>query len=1005
MISKMTMSAKLISLFLLIGVLPALIVGIISMITASRDMTNQQKVTFSTLTAVRDVKKQAVEDYFGARENDLTVLSETVDVLRSESFKKLTAVRETKRSSVERYFQTIEDQILSFSENSMVVEAAGEFRRTFAGVSSESEFTAQDIERMRTELYTYYSDEFAPKYRSENNGQAPDIEQFYGQLDNESIVLQYHYIQANEYPLGNKHQLDHPGDNSTYSDQHAEFHPVVRSYLEKFGYYDIFIADPETGDIIYSVFKELDYSTSLIDGPYADTNFGEAFRQANSANYKDAVALVDYQQYIPSYKAAAGFIASPIYDGDEKIAIALFQMPIDRLNNIMSERAGLGETGETYLIGPDKLMRSDSFLDPVYHTVNASFSDQVNGLVDTEAGNKALAGESSAGIVVDYNGNPVLSAYCPVDIGGITWGLLAEIDLAEAFVPKLEGASSDYFTDYIAKYGYYDMFLINPDGFCFYSVAKELDYQTNLVDGKYSDSNLGSLVRQVIQSKEFGIADFKPYAPSNGDPAAFIAQPIVFNDQIVTIVALQLPNEAINAVMQQRNGMGDTGESYLVGHDKLMRSDSFLDPAGHSVSASFAGSVANNGVDTKASTEALAGRTNAEIIVDYNNNPVLSAYAPINVNGLNWVIIAEVDEAEAYAGLKQLKTTLTIVAIVALVSILAVAFLLSRSISLPLSKIIERLREGSAQVTSASGQVSQGSQSLAVGAVEQAGVLEGTSSEVEEMSATTQRNATAASEASELTGQVSTISSSGQHAMTRMKQAIAEIKNSSDETANIIKTIDEIAFQTNLLALNAAVEAARAGDAGKGFAVVAEEVRNLAQRSAEAAQATTQLIAGSQQNAERGVSVCGEVEASLTEIDDGISRVMELIDQVNTACQEQATGIVGINNALNQVDKVTQENAANAEESASSGEELLAQARDLDTMILDLTKVVQGTTYASETRGNSNSSPNFTEARRPRVSSSVPKPTGQRKPASSQHDQNAALDEVEFLDVDELIDI
>jgi methyl-accepting chemotaxis protein len=189
--------------------------------------------------------------------------------------------------------------------------------------------------------------------------------------------------------------------------------------------------------------------------------------------------------------------------------------------------------------------------------------------------------------------------------------------------------------------------------------------------------------------------------------------------------------------------------------------------------------------------------------------------------------------------------------------------------------------------------------------------------------------------------------------MVRMGGAIQKIKQSSDETAKIIKTIDEIAMQTNLLALNAAVEAARAGEAGRGFAVVAEEVRNLAQRSAEAAKNTAYLIEGSQKNADDGVNASTEVAKIIEQIIVSVQKVTQLIAEVSAASQEQSQGIEQVNTAVAQMDKVTQSNAANAEESASASEELSSQAQNLNAMVADLVNIVGTANAGSSGRAQS----------------------------------------------------
>lgn len=308
-------------------------------------------------------------------------------------------------------------------------------------------------------------------------------------------------------------------------------------------------------------------------------------------------------------------------------------------------------------------------------------------------------------------------------------------------------------------------------------------------------------------------------------------------------------------------------------------------------------------------------------------------------------LVYEKAEKRKHTAFVASKTSLWIqIVVVILGTIFAVilGIVISFSISNPLRKIIERLNQGSLQVAEASGQVSNASQHMASGASQQASSLEESSSSLEEMSSMTKQNAENARQANQLADQANHATTEGKASMEKMITAINKIKSSSDETANIIKTIDDIAFQTNLLALNAAVEAARAGEAGKGFAVVAEEVRNLAQRSAEAAKNTSALIEESRENSQNGVAVSQEVSESLNNISGSITKVSSLVAEVSAASEEQSKGIEQINMAVAEMNSVTQSNAANSEESAAASEELSAQAKELGTMVDELVMLVNG---------------------------------------------------------------
>jgi methyl-accepting chemotaxis protein len=275
------------------------------------------------------------------------------------------------------------------------------------------------------------------------------------------------------------------------------------------------------------------------------------------------------------------------------------------------------------------------------------------------------------------------------------------------------------------------------------------------------------------------------------------------------------------------------------------------------------------------------------------------------------------------------------------------AFFITRSITLPIKAVAETLAAGAEQTASAAGQVSSASQSLAEGASEQAASLEETSSSLEEMASMTRRNAENAGKVKDLGSQARHAGDQGVHDMAKMTDAMQAIKASSDEVAKIIKTIDEIAFQTNILALNAAVEAARAGEAGMGFAVVADEVRNLAQRAAQSAKETAAKIEDAVQKSALGAEISGKVATSLEEIVGKARQVDELAGEVAAASREQSQGIEQVNSAVTQMDKVTQSNAASAEESASAAEELNAQAENLNEAVDQLLRIIEGNSHSA----------------------------------------------------------
>ena len=364
---------------------------------------------------------------------------------------RLLAARNITKGRIEDYFRIIQNQVVTFSNNRMVIDAAKGFSLSFPQYNEQTNYP---IQRAKTDLANYYKTTFGNEYQQRNNGQSPPVDSWLSQLDDDSLALQHKLISNNPNPLGEKDSLTDLSDNSAYGALHKKYHPIFREYLQKFGYYDIFLIDANSGDIVYSVFKELDFSTSLIDGPFAQSGIGQAYR--NALQIASGFTIVDFAPYGPSYEDPASFIASPIFENGQKIGVLIFQMPVDAINNIMTyehkwQGSGLGESGESYLVGKDQKTRTMSrFLiedkaaylaaltaanidTNTVKTIEAKGTNIGLQPVNSPGVTRALNGESGFDIFPDYRNVPVLSAFTQINVEGLEWVILTEIDESEAF--------------------------------------------------------------------------------------------------------------------------------------------------------------------------------------------------------------------------------------------------------------------------------------------------------------------------------------------------------------------------------------------------------------------------------------------------------------------------------------------------------------------------------------------------------------------------------------------
>lgn len=353
------------------------------------------------------------------------------NALETKAIDKLNSIRVYKEQEIKNYFNQTLSKVKVFSKSTTSTSSMLDFSRYAEQLVEE--LSEDDIKSMRKDLVNFYQNEYGATYQKNNDGHTVDAIGLLNQIDPVAVVLQHQYIYNNSNPLGSKHLLDKSLENNAYAELHAKVHPYVRSYLEEFGFYDIFLVDTK-GRVVYSVYKELDFATSLENGPYRNTNFADVYREALSQGSQgngDFTALIDYKKYRPSYDAPASFVASPVMQDGVCVGVAVMQMPIDKLKEIMMVREGLGETGDSYLVGPDKLMRSDSLQNEQYSVLN-TFAAKSGGTFETEPSNLALQGEHGAGVYDNISGHETITSFSPLQVGDSSWAMITEISLDEA---------------------------------------------------------------------------------------------------------------------------------------------------------------------------------------------------------------------------------------------------------------------------------------------------------------------------------------------------------------------------------------------------------------------------------------------------------------------------------------------------------------------------------------------------------------------------------------------
>lgn len=743
---------------------------------------------------------------------------ETSSSIQSRTLEQLTSVRQSKGAQIENYFQQIQDQLVTLAESKTVTRAISDFSETFNLASIEYAVDPQ------AELETYYSTNFVPKI---NSADYPDLDAASSiPMTLQARILQKAYIQANTHPVGEKHLAMSSSLPLSYNTPHADYHPIFKNYLEKFGYYDIFLIEPQNGSIVYSVFKEVDFGTGLNSGVYSNSGLAKVYQKALRGKPGE-IFIEDFAPYVPSYGAQASFIATPIFKSGQMVGVLAFQMPIGRINSILSGdrqwiKDGLGNSGETYIVASDGFMRSQSrFLiedpDAMIQTLGEvgveseiiakvqSFKSTVGVFkVNTTATRSVISGKDGSEVTEDYRKVRVFSSYRPLKIQGLEYFILSEIDEAEAMAAVAE----------LQRHGVWLILAL-----------------------------LGLLMPiSIFTSSRF-------------------SKPITRVQQIITKMS-QGDFKAINKVREKPS----SNEIYLI-----------------------------------------------ELAVFQFSEKIRGLVQDISQTSLGLV--------DASQRMKQ-KCTKSM-------------------------HISTQVQTRSIEVGRLGGVAGDNVNNIATS-------IETTNSGVQSLAAAVEELSTTINEISKNCQKEFDIALKAKKGVNSSIAEAKKLKENVFNISNILGTIQDISEQTNLLALNASIEAASAGDAGKGFAVVANEVKELARQSQIATEQIENLITevtDSANNTGGSIELLGgtiiEIEESSQFIASAVEEQSATFNEISKNLQVLSNQVDGITESCVESNEVVRNVHTNIEEvkqdvdvSVSEVQGLLDESKGLHDTSETLKKIV-----------------------------------------------------------------
>jgi methyl-accepting chemotaxis protein len=749
-------------------------------------------------------------------------------------------------------------------------------------------------------------------------------------------------------------------DRSYYGIAHRLRHPILRRLNDELGYYDTFLIRLD-GVVLYTVEKEADFGANLMTGPYRDTALGKAFRQALRPGFEDKAVLVDFEAYAPSAGVPAAFIAKAVLNDDGKpVGVLATQVPVKG----MSERLGSTATGslDVVMVGPDFRLRSQ--------LANVAQPTILNRSVTGQHIKDALEGRANAAYGVDIDGEPALMVAAPIAVGDMQWAIVVSRPLSLVNQPVRDIA---YLTGAITLG--MSLLMLLGSALMARGVTRPIARLSETVASLSRGENV--TVPGIARKDEIGdLARSLTIVHNTGRDAARIRSALdksnvnlLVSDQTSHYVYASGAAMAYfrrNAAAIQRDHADFSPEGIIGCSRENMRRYLGIDQVkqttngtGYSVRTKFgdctvdlqATPVTNEANEYLGATVEWRDVTE-ELRVANEVARMVSAAAVGDFSQRIEVTGKDGPMRDIAAGMNTVSETVesSVGAIAASLERLSEGDLTHRmdkqligsfqTLQGHLQATFERLTQTmttiqstAEEVANAAAEINAGSNDLAKRTEQQATSLEETAATTEELAASVKQTAESSRQATELARDASAIADRGGKIAHEAVEAIGRIERASQQIAEIVGVIDDIAFQTNLLALNAAVEAARAGDAGKGFAVVASEVRALAQRSGQAAKDIKGLIANSSEQVAGGVRLVHGAGEALSQIVDAASRVSATVADISSATAEQANGIEEMSQTVAHLDEMTQQNSAMAEESAAAADGLQQQIVTLRSLV------------------------------------------------------------------------